>query len=474
MKKARPERPVKVVPKKKEKPSRPDRPAPKIPPKDEKPPEEVMEDAYDRYLRMTKEVQNKSATLQGSPSMAQMEAAASVGVSPPISPTPASGPSPATIGGGLLNTIKSISRRGANSPADRKPTPTISGPMSIRINSPAIGSPNQPEFDQGVSTRSASPTDSVATSWSKVIGAQALGDIPEMERKRQEAIFELIRTEGTHVRDLQIIVEVFFNAMQDAPFLSEKARTVIFANVEDVLLAAVTLLSDLEARQKESRLYVTRIGDILDNHMRQMKVYMPYCVNQSPARHILMSERSRNAELEKLLLNLRNQHPSARGLDLSSFLLVPMQRLTRYPLLISQIVRYTDGDIDPREMKDLQSAMFSSQQLLDTTNEAIRARESYDRLESISKSLSVDGQVTLDLTKSTRWMGSRSIIREDVLLKQKSGRKIDVVLCTDLLVLLSGNRLYRMPMPLEEIVVRDVPAGLTGRGVSIRSCFIAS
>jgi hypothetical protein len=61
-------------------------------------------------------------------------------------------------------------------------------------------------------------------------------------------------------------------------------------------------------------------------------------------------------------------------------------------------------------------------------------------------------------------MGPRRIVREDVLTKAKSGRKLTAVLCSDLLVLLSERKLYRMPMPLEELVVREVPAGLTGRG----------
>ncbi len=36
----------------------------------------------------------------------------------------------------------------------------------------------------------------------------ALDGIPPGERKRQEAIFELINTEVAYVRDLQLIVEV--------------------------------------------------------------------------------------------------------------------------------------------------------------------------------------------------------------------------------------------------------------------------
>lgn len=50
---------------------------------------------------------------------------------------------------------------------------------------------------------------------------------------KQQATFELISTETAHVRDLQIIVEVFFSSTQS--MLSEKASTIIFANIQNAL-----------------------------------------------------------------------------------------------------------------------------------------------------------------------------------------------------------------------------------------------
>ncbi len=74
--------------------------------------------------------------------------------------------------------------------------------------------------------------------------------------------------------------------------LDEKARTVVFANVEDILLMNTvcvsfpceysishltfkqTFLSSLEERQKDCRLYIDRIGDILKTSMANLGVYM--------------------------------------------------------------------------------------------------------------------------------------------------------------------------------------------------------
>lgn len=332
---------------------KPDRPLPPVPVIK---PEDQMEDAYDRYLRMTKEVSLKPveatsprSSVGGRPQSAISSVTSPPATNRPFSPSQTPRPPSVSIGSvpgsptptdssnnqaqpesrtsGFLSTIKNISRsKNSSTPTERKSTPTISGPISgpKPISSPppagsGFNSPGMPsvEYNQ------ASAASAGATSWSSIVGADALSEIPEQERKRQEAIFELIETESTHVRDLQIIVEVFFNSMND--LLSEKASTVIFANIETVLIAAVSLLSDLEDRQRSSRLYINTIGDLLERHMPSMNVYMPYCVNQSSAAQILEAERKRDPNIQSHLQMLRSSHPAARNLDLSSFLLIPSE-----------------------------------------------------------------------------------------------------------------------------------------------------
>ena len=63
----------------------------------------------------------------------------------------------------------------------------------------------------------------------------------------------------------------------------------------------------------------------------------------------------------------------------------------------------------------------------------------YTRLPSIPLS-------RLDLTAPTRHLGDRQLLREGLLNKAKSGRKLRAFLCSDLLLLTDerGKTLYRM------------------------------
>jgi hypothetical protein len=68
--------------------------------------------------------------------------------------------------------------------------------------------------------------------------------------------------------------------------LGHKTISIIFANVEDILLTNTTFLSSLEERQRSCRLYIDTIGDILDKDMINMINYKvslsfnPLCISQ--------------------------------------------------------------------------------------------------------------------------------------------------------------------------------------------------
>lgn len=61
-----------------------------------------------------------------------------------------------------------------------------------------------------------------------------------------------------------------------------------------------------------------------------------------------------------------------------------MQRITRYPLLIKQILQYTEPDQD-RVLTE--RALHTAERLLDTINEAIREQEGRNRLRILSQDL---------------------------------------------------------------------------------------
>ena len=50
----------------------------------------------------------------------------------------------------------------------------------------------------------------------------------------------------------------------------------------------------------------------------------------------------------------------------------------------------------------------------------------------------------LDLTAPTQLQGPRKLLKEGGVAKAKSGRKLTLILCNDVLVLIENRNLYRM------------------------------
>jgi hypothetical protein len=142
------------------------------------------------------------------------------------------------------------------------------------------------------------------------------------------------------------------------------------------------------------------------------------------------------------LLKAGQMKPESRSLDLSSFLLQPMQRVTRYPLLFRQILHYTPPEHP--DHADVVAALAGSQQVADAVNAAARGAENRQKLADLLTllDLHVQGEGEeglLDLLAPTRELGERQFLLEGPLQKTKSGRRLVGYLFNDLLLLAEKN-----------------------------------
>ncbi|KAJ1561473.1 hypothetical protein HK405_003829 [Cladochytrium tenue] len=105
--------------------------------------------------------------------------------------------------------------------------------------------------------------------WVSVVDPNSLAELSIEERKRQKAIFELIKTEHYNVRDLQLIVQVLYEPMSQ--FLEQVDLETIFSNIKALLLTNSIILSDWEPVQAESEY---NIGHIFLRHANELDCYV--------------------------------------------------------------------------------------------------------------------------------------------------------------------------------------------------------
>ncbi|XP_035697388.1 ephexin-1-like isoform X2 [Branchiostoma floridae] len=215
---------------------------------------------------------------------------------------------------------------------------------SIRSNrSDAITEEDIEEEDgddyEDVVSMSASEASLKRTMWKdlpEVRTSGFLNSLSSAELKLQEALFEVVTSEASYLRSLNILVDHFMPGLIRP--LSRTERTHLFSNCKEVRDQSERLLLAMEGQlQKDIRL--SKVPDLVLNHARSyFEEYIKYCRNLVYQERVLRRLTTENTGFHSMLQKLEVDRMCA-GLDLQSFLILPMQRIARMPLLFDAIIQ---------------------------------------------------------------------------------------------------------------------------------------
>ncbi|XP_043841581.1 intersectin-2 isoform X2 [Dromiciops gliroides] len=304
---------------------------------------------------------------------------------------------------------------------------------------------------------------------------QSLDTMAPMERKRQGYIHELIRTEERYMDDLQLVTEVFQKRMAESGRLSEGEMALIFVNWKEIIMSNTKLLKALRVRKKTGgeKMPVQMVGDIVAAELSHMQAYIRFCSCQLNGAALLQQKTDEDAEFKEFLKRLARD-PRCQGMPLSSFLLKPMQRITRYPLLIKNILENTP-ESHP-DHSSLKLALERAEELCSQVNEGVREKENSDRLEWIQAHVQCEGLAEqLVFNSLTNCLGPRKLLHSGKLYKAKSNKELFGFLFTDFLLMTHAARpfpaasgpeklfsaksnaqfkMYKTPVLLNEVLVK--------------------
>ncbi|XP_078107424.1 LOW QUALITY PROTEIN: intersectin-2-like [Sander vitreus] len=302
----------------------------------------------------------------------------------------------------------------------------------------------------------------------------SLDSMSSQEKKRQGYIHELIQTEERYVEDLQIVLEVFHKPMLESGRLNDAEMVMIFVNWKELLACNSKLLKALRVRKKMGgeNMPVPMIGDILAAELSHMQPYIRFCSCQINGATLLQTRIDNEPNFKDFLKKIATDY-RCKGMPLSSFLLKPMQRITRYPLHIKNILESTaEGHADRGPLKE---ALERAEELCQQVNEGVREKENSDRLEWIQNHVQCDGAAeNLVFNSLTNCLGPRKLLHSGKMNKVKSNKELWAFLFSDFLLLthatkqfsssgpdkLFSNRnnvqlkMYKPPVLLNEVLVK--------------------
>uniref|UniRef100_T1JIK5 DH domain-containing protein n=1 Tax=Strigamia maritima TaxID=126957 RepID=T1JIK5_STRMM len=224
--------------------------------------------------------------------------------------------------------------------------------------------------------------------WTESVDWDIVKHLKPKERKRQEVINELFHTERTHVRNLKVLERVFYRPMVEQSLFADHIK-LLFPNLEEMLEIHCQFNLLMKARTKESKI-VENVSDLIlemfdglsGEKLRQEAA--TFCAKQAIALEALKSKQKKDQKLAQFLCDAEG-NALCRRLQLKDIIPTGMQRLTKYPLLIENLAKYTAPNTD--EYANLMKAMECSKEILNHVNQMVKEAGNQHRLTDLQRKL---------------------------------------------------------------------------------------
>ncbi|XP_066519841.1 rho guanine nucleotide exchange factor 19 [Hoplias malabaricus] len=238
-------------------------------------------------------------------------------------------------------------------------------------------------------------------------------ELPEVKEKRllhsltaskvrlQEAMFELIISETSYQKSLQVAVGLFQGSAELKHILSPVENHVLFSNLKEVCRISEGFLLDLETRLGQN-VVMSTVGDIVLRHRAAFRrVYVPYVTNMMYQEALvakLLQENKRFALTVKKL----EKDPVCRRQTLKSFLVLPFQRITRLRLILENILKRTDEH--STDVCNLKEAIEAVHEIVVECDNNVQRMKRTEELVSLEKLMDFGSVKSIPLIISGRYL----------------------------------------------------------------------
>lgn len=193
------------------------------------------------------------------------------------------------------------------------------------------------------------------------------------KRRRTEIAKEILTTEESYIRSLRILVNVYMKTLEslgDDVVPPIKIRT-IFSEIKVILSYNEIIHKDIRERMNNWYSEGQRLGDIFLRLTDFLKVYTAYVNNYNDAINTIQ-QLSQNPVFAKTLISCRD-NPETGGHELQSYLIMPIQRIPRYVLLLTDLFKSTpEGHPD---YEDLSKALKKMEDVAKYVNQKKKEAE---------------------------------------------------------------------------------------------------
>ncbi|KAK8729243.1 hypothetical protein OTU49_008702 [Cherax quadricarinatus] len=239
----------------------------------------------------------------------------------------------------------------------------------------------------------------VEDSWRTLV--EGHDQLDERQEQQQSAIWELVETEATYIHMLKVITDLFLACLcnlQNESLLYEVDTDKLFSNIQEIYCANLTFWREhivrmLEAsRSTREPLDPTLLTDAFYKFDELFHPYTRYCLEQSNCQ-LYCKEKDHDNEYFKMYLAWCETQKECNRLRLVDILVQPMQRLTKYSLLLKAILKKTNLEDHKLCLHDM---ITHVENFVSNVNSALRHKHEQERLRDIAKRIEAYEAVARD------------------------------------------------------------------------------
>ncbi|XP_069998085.1 uncharacterized protein [Penaeus vannamei] len=228
----------------------------------------------------------------------------------------------------------------------------------------------------------------VEDSWRTLVESHE--QLDDRQEQQQSAIWELVETEATYIHMLKVITDLFLACLcnlQNESLLCEIDTDKLFSNIQEIYAANLTFWREHvvrmleEARSNRQPLDPTLLAEAFYKFDELFHPYTRYCLDQSLCQQYC-KEKDHDNEYFKLYLAWCETQKECNRLRLMDILVQPMQRLTKYSLLLKAIAKKTNLEDHRVGLQDMISHVET---FVSNVNSALRHKHEQERLRDIAK-----------------------------------------------------------------------------------------
>ncbi|XP_006570477.1 uncharacterized protein LOC413583 isoform X1 [Apis mellifera] len=275
----------------------------------------------------------------------------------------------------------------------------------------------------------------------QVLNSDLLKRLTTKEKKIQEAKFEILTSEASYLNSLRVLKTEFLDDSSIDEILTSVEKDKIFGDIPSVLQASEQFLAELETVWRQDPMLHDLPNVLLKYADRCLDIYVTYCSNQVSIDTTLRDLRTRKGLKFLETISQIEARSTCQNLSLHSFLMLPMQRITRLPLLADAIL--SKLPVEHNDRPHWEQVLSSLSYVVAECNEGARAAAKEIEMENLAKRLEYSAKIKPIVLKGKHLIKSGPVVqlsmKADTEYKLTFGKKFNktslyLLLLTDFLL----------------------------------------